>query len=577
MNAPDHPGEQSRSFAHGQGRFTVKDQGVFYIGKDNDGQDKTPLFICARLDVTSKTRSEKNDEWGRLLEWSDDDGIVHQWVLPLSLMEGDGTELRRMLADQGLHIAQNPAARALLLAYIKEFPVDQRARGVRRLGWHGDVYVTPNATIGQSEERIVLQNRQAVEPNMGISGTVDEWQQHVAQRAQGNSRLVFALSTAFAGPLVEIAAMDSGGFHFRGPSSCGKSTALRLAASVFGQPSKYVRPWRSTTNGLEGLASIHNDGCLILDEIGQADPDKIGEAAYLLANGQGKARASRDGLARPADSWRLLFLSSGEHSLAMLMEQSGKRSTTGQEIRLADIDADAGAGMGLIEELHEYATSQGLIRELEDAYGRFYGAVGVRWIANLVEHRQALKNTIPGLIKAFVVDVVPEGSTGQVERVAKRFALVAVAGELATSFGLTGWSKGGAIAAAKTCFQSWFDGFGGKGNREERDILAHVRRFLEKHGSSRFEAMNAVAEQRIPNRVGFFREGDDGQREYLIPRQSFTSELCAGFDAKLVIHVLKKQGMLIPGTDGKPTTVVRLPGFGQSNRVYVLRHSSGAQ
>ena len=42
------------------------------------------------------------------------------------------------------------------------------------------------------------------------------------------------------------------------------------------------------------------------------DPKQAGEAAYMLANGKGKARASRTGDARAPASWRLLFLSSGE-------------------------------------------------------------------------------------------------------------------------------------------------------------------------------------------------------------------------------------------------------------------------
>ena len=42
---------------------------------------------------------------------------------------------------------------------------------------------------------------------------------------------------------------------------------------------------------------------------------------------------------------------------------------------------------------------------------------------------------------------VPEGASGQVERVAARFALVAVAGELATSASLTGWPEGEAERA----------------------------------------------------------------------------------------------------------------------------------
>ncbi|MEO8818881.1 MAG: hypothetical protein ABI393_11525 [Paralcaligenes sp.] len=63
----------------------------------------------------------------------------------------------------------------------------------------------------------------------------------------------------------------------------------------------------------------------------------------------------------------------------------------------------------------------------------------------------------------------------QVLRVARRFALVALAGELATGAGLTGWAKGEASAAARECFASWLENFGGAGNQEQRAILAHVR------------------------------------------------------------------------------------------------------
>ena len=45
-------------------------------------------------------------------------------------------------------------------------------------------------------------------------------------------------------------------------------------------------------------------------------PKDAGEVAYMLANGAGKNRASKDGSARVAYKWRTLFLSSGEIGLA---------------------------------------------------------------------------------------------------------------------------------------------------------------------------------------------------------------------------------------------------------------------
>ncbi len=182
-------------------------------------------------------------------------------------------DVRRELARLGLHISPSPSARGLLATYIKVWPIDTRARCVDRLGWHGDTFVMPNGSIGEAEELAVFQNSHATELAYSESGTADEWRDSVAALAVGNTRLIFSLSVAFAGALAEIAGEDSGGFHLRGASSSGKSTALRLAASVWGNPSTYVRLWRGTVNGLEGLATLHNDSLLILDEIGQIDPE----------------------------------------------------------------------------------------------------------------------------------------------------------------------------------------------------------------------------------------------------------------------------------------------------------------
>ena len=364
------------SCRYGGGRFELSETGVYFLGKDKDGNEQPPQWVCAPLHVIAKTRDEKSGEWGRLLEWQDDDGHTHQWAMPLELLESDGLDVRRELARLGLQISPSPSARGLLATYIKVWPIDARARCVDRLGWHGNTFVTPNGSIGEAEELVVFQNSHATEPAYSESGTADEWRDSVAALAAGNTRLVFALSVAFAGALAEIAGEDSGGFHLRGASSSGKSTALKLAASVWGNPSTYVRLWRGTVNGLEGLATLHNDGLLILDEIGQIDPNDAGEAAYLLANGQGKVRASRNGLARSAQRWRLLFLSAGETSLSAVMAQAGKRSTAGQEIRLADIEADAGAGMGIFETLHGHPNAAALALAIKEASAKYHGADG---------------------------------------------------------------------------------------------------------------------------------------------------------------------------------------------------------
>jgi uncharacterized protein (DUF927 family)/phage/plasmid primase-like uncharacterized protein len=571
-------GDPGHECKFGGGRFRLEKRGVFYIAKDgNTGLEKMPQWICGGLAVVAATRDAKSNAWGRLLEWRDADSVRHQWAMPLELLQGDGVDVRRELAQAGLAIAPGRAARDLLASYVQVWPVKDRARCVDRLGWQGAVYVTPAESIGERGERVVFQNSHAIEPAYSVAGTPENWRDSVARLSQGNSRLVFALSVAFAGPLANVAGEDSGGFHIRGGTSIGKSTALKAAASVWGDPVAYSRLWRATANGLEGLAALHNDGLLILDELSQIDPKEAGEAAYLLANGQGKTRAARSGTARQAASWRLLFLSAGEESLSALMARIGRKVNAGQEIRLADIEADAGAGLGAFETLNGCASPAALSLALKDAATRHHGAAGVAWLRAIVNDRDKLADFITGGVRQFVAENAPAGAAGQVLRVAQRFGLVAVAGELATHYGVTGWPEGEATQAASRCFAAWLDSFGGTGNREDRALLAQVRGFFETHGASRFEDVGAAFDQRIINRAGFYRAGADGEREFLVLPEAFKRDVCAGFDLKAATRCLQAHGWIVPGGDGRPTQKPRLPGIGTA-RVYVFTNKwAGAE
>ena len=187
----------------------------------------------------------------------------------------------------------------------------------------------------------------------------------------------------------------------------------------------------------------------------------------------------------------------------------------------------------------------------------------------IVEERATLPDTLAEGIKGFVDDVLPVDAAGQVQRVARRFALVGVAGELATHYGLTGWDNGEAIGAAKRCFDSWLEAFGGSGNREERNVLSQVRAFFEGHGASRFEDVNASGDQRDINRAGFYRTGQTGDREFLVLPEAFRRDGCAGFDVRVATAALIEAGWLDIGKDGKTAQKPRIPAIG-TTRCYVL-------
>ena len=531
---------------HRRPYFTLADDGVYYNGV-KDGNWQPPWWICSRLEVTAVTRDSKGEAWGRLLEFDDLDGVPHSWACPMELFAGDGAEFRRVLFSMGLRMATATSARNLLLQYVQTAKAEARARCVERTGWHGGVFVMPDRTIGEADERILYQSAASTPSTFKQRGKLAGWQKHIAAPCVGNSRLVFAISTAFAAPLLHVTGMESGGLHYRGDSSTGKTTALRVAASVWGGLD-YLQRWRATDNGLEALAAQHSDCLLVLDEISQVDPKAVGEVAYMLANGSGKNRANRAGTMRDTASWRLLFLSSGEAGLAEHMAQANRKPKAGQEIRLLDIPADAGQGLGLFDTLHDYASGAAFSKALTEAAGKHYGSPALAFIEKLVQHLDKLPDLVKKAQREFMTNHLPGDAEGQSNRAAERFALVGAAGEIATAWGVTGWQLGEASQAAATCFKAWLAQRGGAGNQEAAAMLAQVRQFLELHGNARFEDWDRATDDHAPktiNRAGFRRtDTATEETEFFILREVFRVEVCKGFDYKVVCRLLDGLGCL---------------------------------
>jgi uncharacterized protein (DUF927 family) len=556
-------------------RFSLNTKGVHYHGTDKDGRPLPPERICSPLHVTAMTRDADGNAWGRLLEFSDNDGRAHTWAMPLELLAGDGAEYRRALMSMGLEIAPSTKARQRLTEYIQTAPVTARARCVQKTGWHDGVFVLADETLGENGERILLQTL-SEPPAMRTAGTLEQWRDNVAALCVGNSRLCLAVSAAFAAPLLDITGDDSGGINLQGQSSSGKTTALAAAVSVWGSP-HYLQRWRATTNGLEATAQAHNDALLCLDELAQVDAREAGEVAYMLANGAGKVRARRDGLARPKPSWRLLFLSAGEIGLAQHMREAGKKARAGQEVRLADIPADAGTGCGLFETLHGFPNGAALADALKDAARTHYGIAAREYLRRLVAMpRDKLRERLHALRGDFVSENLPAGADGQARRVADRFALIAAGGELATGLQLTGWQQGEATTAARTCFAAWIENRGGAGAQEEKAALAQVTRFFELHGESRFSSLdsNDTRESRTINRAGFKRQ-TDGMAEYFVLPETWKAEVCEGIDATYTARLCVERGMIKPDSQGGATSTHRLADMGR-RRCYHFISVDGA-
>lgn len=538
--------------------------------KEDD--DKPIVTICGIIDIMASTRDSENQNWGRFVRFHDSEGNLHEISIPMALL-ADGEEVIRLLLSHGLFISPTGTARKWVKVFLQQPKTDLFMRCVSQTGWVGKVFVLVDRTIGATSEPVIFQS-EVQQQKTEVKGTLQDWQQLVAVPTKDNSRLIFALCCAFAAPLLKLLGTENGGFHLKGSSSLGKTTALRIANSVFSSPSG-LASWRATANGLEAKASERNDLLLCLDEISQIDPVEAGQVAYMLANGSGKQRANRTGGGRTAHRFRLLFLSSGEHGLSQHMEVGNRKSQAGQEVRLLEVPADAGGGLGLFDTIHGADSPAEFANELQAACESSYGQAGIEYLTAIVADTEYAKAFVEQASKQFLQDVCAPGKEGQIYRAAQRFAVLSAAGELATQYGITGWERGEAQRAVKKCFDVWLANREGPAALEETRALAQVRQFIEMHGDSRFSKLNNFGDKDnigrdTINRAGFTRQSSSGDTEFLVLPEVFKAEICKGFDLRFVTRLLIREGWVKPGADGRASKNERIPGFSQPKKVYVL-------
>lgn len=570
-NASQNPDESSP--------FFLDEQGLWYVHEGEKSWISSPLYVTARI------RDVNGMNHGKLLEFDDADGVHHIWSMPMTLLAGDCAELRKSLLNAGLEISTSPKMRQFLAEFIQRSSPSITARCIHRTGWHKGSFILPDGNIGNlGQEKMFVQGPSSNLQGYCSAGTLLDWQKNVAHPCVGNSRLIFSLSVGFGSPLLSLLGLESGGFQLTSPSSSGKTTAMRVAVSLYGSE-EFMRKWKSTLNGLETIAFLHNDLLLCLDEIGEMSPYEIGDAAYMLANGSGKNRSRADQGLRDTMKWKLLFLSTGEISLATHMEQAGKAAKAGQEIRLADIPADTGA-YGMFEELHGMPNGSVFSDTLSANAKRYYGVAGREFLKRLVHDTENAKTFVKRAIERFLQDAIPEKANGQVHRVAARFAVVAAAGELAIHYNIVrvldkdglasiGWDEGNAHLAVLKCFQDWLEAFGGEDLREEAAIIADTQYFLDKNGESWFtnwyaNPLDVVQPPRTHNRAGY-RKHVGNEVEYYIFPETFKREICKGRQEKFVKQVLFDKGYLMKDPEGKYSCPASPPAEGKSRRFYVIR------
>lgn len=526
----------------------IMDSGLYLIKekRDDDGEVKqTRTFISHSAIVLGEARSLNNDNWKRVIRFQDKDNTQHTILVPYEHFMGEAQEALKIIANHGLMPPRQAYKKNVFINYIQDYPIEHRFRCVDRAGWYGNSFVTTNRTYGDSNEEELLFHSDMKDPYSTL-GSFEGWQE-LSRLIEPHSLAVLAFSCAFSGQLVTPLAIESGGFHIYGTSTDGKSTITKASCSIWGKPKDVSKSWRTTDNALENDAELRNDSFLNLDELRQATAKAVNDIVYMLTGEKGKARGSKSGKNRDTKEFSLMYTSTGEIALEDHLRRGNIELDAGLLLRFAHLSSDAGKGYGVFECINYGSNSSDVGNRINELSSKNYGYAGIKWLEYLTSNKDAVMQKAQELLDGFI-EQHTQAKNGQANRVLRRFALVAVAGELATLAGITGWQQGRAFEAIGQCFNTWLNSLGSGENMEETKILEHIKAFFESNGTSRFEDLTVIRQAdgevirpRIHNRVGYY---DPESKVYLVSTIMFKKEMCIGMNETNAKKVLKANGWL---------------------------------
>lgn len=542
---------------------SMRKPGVWFCNLEIKGKGKNAesefkaVRICSSLYIEALTNTEDGQLFGRLLRFRNSLGHWRTWAMPMELLRGSCEELRGELLASGVEIEQRH--RAQLADYLQWRTPKKVITAATKTGWtqKGGAFVLKDRVIGADDVYFQSESLLA-EGAARVGGDYSKWQA-MAGHCEGNPVLMTSICVSLSGPLLAKVGRDSGGVHWVGDSSIGKTTALCVGASVWGGDD-FKRTWRATGNGLEGVAALLSDTCLCLDEINEADPREIGAIVYSLGNGMGKSRASRIGSARQVHRWRVTLLSTGERSINAMMQEGGKQAKAGQLVRLLNIPA--ARQFGIFDTLHDFGDGRQMADYFKAECGKHYGHAGVRFVEHIIQQGNADFGAVLATIETQF-----EHTDSQAARAASRFAVYAMAGELAIEAGILPWRQGAALAACQTMFAEW-RALHGSGATEHRQILEAVRDYILKYGDTRFTDKRDNPPPKT-ERAGWYADGPGG-RVYLFTPAALR-EAGGHYDFNRVLSALDSAGWIVEHDQGKRSKKTAIHGEANKNSLYWIQ------
>ena len=242
------------------------------------------------------------------------------------------------LIDYGAPVTSITAADAIrwLTAYedINQHKIPL-TNGANRLGWQKDgSFLLPDGHIKlDKHQELKLFPMEGMDPimkSLRTGGTWEGWLE-VAELLRDHPLAMLSIYSSVAAVMQHIIKCANFAVDWSNETSSGKTTSLRVAASVWGYPADdddegYIYSWDSTKVWVERAAGFLHSLPLILDETKRVkNKQHVADVLYDFCSGKGRGRGTLQGIDK-VNTWNTVLLSTGEQRLTSFTQDGGVRA-----------------------------------------------------------------------------------------------------------------------------------------------------------------------------------------------------------------------------------------------------------
>lgn len=233
----------------------------------------------------------------------------------------------------------------------------------------------------KSEAKILLTDDAAVVSN--TVGDVESWNKDFRPFLIRNPRMLVAVCFTLAAAIFAAFGLNGLVLALIAMSSQGKSTILRLCASMIGDWSRVI-PWFGTGKGVQERLTTFSDQPSLFDDMHKADEvNDVIAVGMNVGNAATRLLSSRVATFKGSASKqiRTYLLLSSEEGLFALARHGNISVNTGLQARYFEIHA--GPQFGMFDDLCGHTSGSTLSKVVDQLSKMHCGAIWTQWIAEL--------------------------------------------------------------------------------------------------------------------------------------------------------------------------------------------------